>query len=80
MLRWRKTVCRLLLTVLPLNFFNIQEIEVLCQLSGQLVERPYPPDCSLHVPPKRLHLQSYKKLLCDRHNLSSLVFCTKLDT
>jgi hypothetical protein len=41
------------LTVLPLNFFNIQEIEVLCQLSGQLVERPYLPGCSLHVPPKK---------------------------
>ena len=64
----------------PLHFFNIQEIETLRQPSGQLVERPCPPGYSLHVPPKRLHLQSYRKQLYGKHSLSSSVFCMKLDT
>jgi len=38
---------------LPLNSFNIHETGVLCQPSGQLVERPCLPGCSLHVPPKK---------------------------
>ena len=57
----RRSVCRSLLLFClscvcgesPLHFFNIQETGALCQLSGQLVERPCLPGFSLHVPPKK---------------------------